>query len=76
MNKFILAIVICTCIVCPPLGIAIFFGLIAMTGKVAAFFTGLIAFIITILIIFFEAYILLVFSLPFLVWTVLCLCFS
>lgn len=76
MDKFILAIIIVTSIVCPPLGIAIFFGLIAMTGKVAAFFMGLIAFIITTLVIFFEVYILLVFSLPFLVWTVLCLCFS
>ena len=73
MDKFILAIIIVTCIVCPPLGIVIFFGLIAMTSKVAAFFMGLIAFIITILTIFFEVYILLVFSLPLLVWDILCL---
>lgn len=69
-------IIIALCIVCPPLGFAIVFGLLALINRGFAAFMGVIAAMAIALISFLEIYILLIFAIPLLIWSIICFVFN
>jgi predicted membrane protein len=68
----ILMIIIVVLIFCPPLGIALILGALAMVNRGVAVFLGIIAIAAIALISFLEIYILLIFPIPILIWCIFC----